>query len=592
MRHHKFIFKCLIIVILSLTGCASSHSPATKCTLIFEDNASLYFPNQIYELNPLEDLTISIGVPHGYRISSVNYADYSLSSKTGETLSYDYYTLVLNHIRYSSVIRIEVAPSYTTTYYSSIGTELNTVQEASPHLRFNTLAYHSQYDTEGYLPIGWNTAANGDGIQIGFGSRVDHSNTQNLYLYLEQLADSPAEHFSYRITEREEAAITGYHGTGNIIIPASIEGYPVTTISEHAFSNISVDIMAFPASIHTIESHAFGNTVVEDFYFFDNIVSFPENAFESYQITTLHVNAYLDPVYSGSYFDTLSDKIDYLYTLQHQQKLILFCGSSARFGYDSSQLEAAFPDYKVVNMGVYAYSNMLPQAKILLEYLTEGDIILSSPELDAIDTQFCGTNDFDKETFCMAESNYDMLTLLNSREFTNIFASFTEYNNSRSQMSARSYLESPSYYDEDGNPVSSPSYNSFGDYIVFRENNETGKNFGIKRAYYNSSYFRQQDIDGINSVYSSFQEKGATVFFAYSPRSSHSISDDSTVEEVIALDTFLQENLNVPIISSIQDSLMDPFYFCGTDNHLSTEGVALHTKDIILVLRSALEAQP
>ena len=34
---------------------------------------------------------------------------------------------------------------------------------------------------------------------------------------------------------------------------------------------------------------------------------------------------------------------------------------------------------------------------------------------------------------------------------------------------------------------------------------------------------------------------------------------------------------------------MDPLYFYGTDNHLSTEGVQIHTRRVIGDLRAALE---
>lgn len=621
MNLAKYIRCGIVFLILPflLTGCASPRTPSPKCTVLFEDNPLLFFPEQIYEVKRLEDLSLTVGVPHGERISSVNYEDYTISAKTGESLSYDYYTLTLHQIRYPALIRLTTGAAYSTTYHigdgsgattydkgslgdsgyakgslgnsdyadGSLGDSI-TIQEESPHLRFNTLAYKEQFTREGYLPVGWNTKPDGSGTSTGFGSRIDHRDVRHLDLYVEWLPCTNQSAFSYLLSGGE-ATITDYHGTGDIVIPPVIDGCPVTAIAANAFGDVTANRLALPASLKTVEPHAFGRITVHDFYFYDNILSLPEEAFDHYQITRLHINAVLDPVYSGSYFDTLSDKVDYLYSLKDQNKIVLFCGSSARFGYDSPALEAAFSGYRVANMGVYAYSNMLPQAKILLSYMKEGDILLSSPELDAIDNQFCGETDLDKETFCMMESNYDMLTLLDCREYTGIFAAFEEYGLSRRDMSPRSYLDSPSYYDEEGTPQKDFTYNRWGDYILFRENNESHRLFGVKRAFYNAEHIREQDLDGMNAVYDAFTEQGVRVFFTYSPRSKASISSDSTPQTILALEEMLRERLHAPVISSIQDSLMEPYYFYGTDNHLSTEGVRLHTQQVIEDLRAALE---
>jgi hypothetical protein len=280
--------------------------------------------------------------------------------------------------------------------------------------------------------------------------------------------------------------------------------------------------------------------------------------------------------------------MDYLHSLKDHQKIVLFCGSSARFGYDSSMLESAFPDFRVVNMGVYAYTNMLPLANLILPLMREGDVLLSSPELDAIEFQFCGDTDLDKETFCMVESNYDLFARLDCRNYSHVFDAFQAFNESRSGMTEHSYLESASDYDEDGVPQLTSTYNQQGDYILYRPSNDSGQLFGIKRACYNRRYIRPQDLDGLNRVYDAFTEIGVQVLFAYSPRSRLSITDDSTEAAISELDLFLRERLHAQIISPIEDSLMDAYYFFGTDNHLSSEGVTVHTKRIITYLQDTL----
>lgn len=670
----------LLFLLLAGTGCGRQTSPDDKCTVLLEDNDRIFYSRQIFELDRYADLSFSVGVPAGERISSVNYDGYTLSARTGSSESYDYYTLTLHNIRYSTIIRLETDMAYTTIYTSrstaaasdsqsqegTIGYNLKEekttdgnalpgqhttadgtmqenitgddilIEENSPHLTFNTLPYEAQFARDGYVQTGWNTMLDGSGLSIGFGSRVDHRNTSTLTLYPEWLPATDASYFSYVLVPASDVefsvCITDFSGDYNadIVIPSYIEGFPVTSIASGAFNPFQdnaeqgnavqnendtqdaasqdaslqnrnfqnssssetvpeIKRLYLPPTLQSIEPGAFASLSVQELYLFDSLKEVSDLSFSEFTVKHLHLNAATAPVYSGSYFDTFPDKFDTLKDLADKRKLVLFCGSSARFGYDSALLAAAFPKFEVINMGVYAYSNMLPQADLVLSCMKEGDILLSSPELDAIDTQFCGETTLDRETFALMESNYDMLASLDCTTYTRVFDALGEYLLVRSTMSPRSYEESASSYDEDGLPVSSPSYNRYGDYTLYRENNFDRHTFGIKRAFYNASHIRKQDLEGLNAVYDRFAKKGVTVLFTYSPRSRISISEDSTEESIKELDQMLREKLHATVISDIQDSLMDPLYFYGTDNHLSTEGAALRTRQVISDLQPVLQ---
>ena len=576
-----------VFLSLSLAGCAPSGAAERTCNVIFEDNGELFFYRQVYPVSRGSDLTVSVGVPAGCRIISVNYDRWSVSGRTGRSASYDYYTLILHEIRYPAVIRLTAGPAYTTTYHTGAGDSF-TVREESPRLTPNTLPYEERFEREGYLPVGWNTAPDGGGTHVGFGSQASREGRSELELYAEYLPCAPAEYFTWEQADGE-ITITGWRGGGDLVIPARLDGLPVTAIAAGTFGDITAERAAFPPTLKTIEGGAFQALRVEDLYLFDNLETVSDASFGALSAAHLHINAARPPVYCGGYFDTLSEKVAWLRSLEGQKKLVLFCGSSARFGYDSPMLEAAFPDYRAANMGVYAYANMLPQAMLVLEALEPGDIVLSSPELDAIDTQFCGSAALDKETFAMMESNYDMLAGLDCRAFTGIFDAFAQYQEARDWLSPVSYNDVPSQYDEDGVRREETTYNRYGDYILYRENNTAGKTFGIKRAFYNADHITQQDWKGLNRVYDAFAAKGARVLFTWSPRMRISLSEDSTDQSIAELDALVRSTLHAEVISPIEDSLMDPLYFYGTDNHLSTEGVELHTRKIIEDLRRALE---
>lgn len=583
----------LAAVLLLLSGCGAAGAGTPACTVVFEDNPELFFYNQIYETERGGDVTATVGVPTGRRIDTVSFDRYTVSGKTGFSASYDYYTLILHDVRYPAVVRLTTAPALTTVYSAGAGRgETVTVREDSPRLSPNTLPWRDQFARPGFLAVGWNTAPDGGGVHIGFGSRAARGEGEtSLTLYPEWLPCTPEEAFTWRAQDGG-AVITGYDGrAGDLVIPQTLGGLPVTAIAAGAFGAVAAETAALPPTIRAVEPGAFSALTAEHLYLFDTLEQVDEASFGDYAVTRLHLNAVKDPAYSGAYFDTFPDKADYLRSVAEADKLVLFCGSSARFGYDSPMLAQAFPGYEVVNMGVYAYANMLPQARIVLHYMKEGDILLHSPELDAIAQQFCGSAALDKETFCMTESNYDLLSLLDCREFTNLFGAFGAFQAARADMEPRSYADSPALYDEDGNRQEQATYNRYGDYILYRENNLSGENFGVKRAFYNAGHITEADWQGINALYDSFASRGVSVYFTYSPRSRTSISEDSTEASITELDALLRQRLRAPVISDIRSSLMDPLYFYATDNHLSTEGAKIHTDQVIDDLRRALEGE-
>ena len=84
-------------------------------------------------------------------------------------------------------------------------------------------------------------------------------------------------------------------------------------------------------------------------------------------------------------------------------------------------------------------------------------------------------------------------------------------------------------------------------------------------------------------------EKGVKVFFTYSPRNILALSPESTEEARAKLHTYLCENLCVPVISDLEESLYAGTYLYGTDNHLSTEGVRIRTERVIRDLAEVLK---
>lgn len=576
----------LALLVLVLGGCARMADAAPRCTVVIEEHAQVRLRSQVWDVERGSDLVLTLSVPEDMRVSDVIYDRYELSPCLGVRNGYADYRLTLRCVRYPSLVRLTLAPLRQTVYHTQEGSV--TVTEESQRLRINTLPWSEGCKRPGFLAVGWNTEEDGSGEAIGFGSRYDPGGRSSTGLYVHWLPCTPESAFTVR-EEGGGAVIEGCDAQGDLVIPQTLAGLPVRAIAAGAFGDVRADTVAFPPTLERVEENAFASLEAERLYLFDTLEDVSDASFGALSVAHLHIAAARAPVYCGSYFDTLSEKIDYLYTLRDERKLLLLCGSSARFGYVSGMLEAAFPAYRVVNLGVYAYANMLPQARLALLYARRGDVLLSSPELDAIPEQFCGLDSLGADTFKMMESNYDMLSLLDLRAFTHVMDDFAAYQRARRGMSARSYLDVPARYTEEGEASPEPAYNRSGDYILHRENNVERRLFGVKRASYAAAAISPGDWEGINRVYDAFAEKGVKVCFTFSPRSSRSVTPSSTPEAVAELDRQVRQRLHAAVISRAEDSLMDAYYFYGTDNHLSSEGAELFTRRVIEELRSVLE---
>ncbi len=455
----------------------------------------------------------------------------------------------------------------------------------SAHLRVNTAQGTRYFTREGHVLTGWNTTPDGSGISVSLGSRIGR--TEGLTLYAQWAECAPEKDFSFEIV-RNEAHITAYLGdSALVVIPRSLGGAKVTHIRTGAFANARIDSIILPDTLFSVERGAFTGSTLREITLFDNLYYIYDASFEDCEnLTMLRINAATHPVYSGTYFDTFSDKYDRLLSLRNARKIVLFSGSSGRYGYDSPAIHSAFPAYEVVNMGVYAYTNAMPQYDLIAELMQEGDILLSAPEFDTTDDQFCETNRLDPHFFAMMESNYDALALLDLRRYSAVFDSLGKYLTTRSVMGSRSYAVSANGFDDDGNHYPFDTYNAEGDLILPRDGSVEDVLLQSYRADYTVEAFPAALIDRLNSAYQPFLAKGVQVCFSYTPRNWSSLTAESTPEARAALHAHLQTHLCVPVISSIEDYLYPATEFYLIDSHLSTHGVQLRTEQIIRDLQA------
>lgn len=573
-----------------LAGCAArtDNSPdVPACRLVIEQSAAFTAESLTAEVPAGQNAVFTLHPAEGFTLLGADYEGAQLERKADGSV-----TLTLPNVRYSVSVRVEAEQTGAALYYHANGgqrldggdagewLEQPAAQELSG--RSNTSQGTELFAREGFTLIGWNTAPDGSGTAIGLGSRAEAG--AHLYAQWAQWID--AEEFAYTVSAHA-VTITGWSGTEKkLVVPAEIDGLPVTVIAAGAFADAPCERVILPDTLRRVEPDAFAGSAVEEVTLFDSLSDITDYAFRGCgALRTLHINAASAPVYDANYFASFADKFDRLQSLSGK-KLVLFSGSSARFGYDSAALSAAFPDYGVVNMGVFAYTNAVPQLLLILRHMDAGDLLLLSPEFDAAKRQFCTTDVMDAEFFCMMEANYDMAAQLDLRQVSGTFSALGEYLKLRAQLTPGSYSLSPADFDEDGAPVETPSYNEYGDYILYRPNADTDEPiYGLEVEYTVRALPKDYYLVPFNAMCARFSQKGVRVLVTYSPRNSLAVSQDSTPQAIEELDAYLRANLDVPVITKLSDSLLPGRYFYGTDNHLSTEGVALRTQQVIEALK-------
>ena len=579
-------FIAYLILALGLTGCGLIESEYETDTpedhiarIVLEEDNSFYAGEYVRDVNKGEDVSFTVHEVCGRHIVGTDYRGSTRIEEAGENTK----ILTLENVRYSTVVSVRTEQEMCDITYHANGGQFIaggngdgadisvTVTVPHTHLRVNTKRADELFVRPGYTLLGWSSSPSGESCTLP-GSRTDYAEKMELYAVWTRW--TPGEMFTYT-DSGDGVVLTGLADTSRedaagpaeaLVIPGEINGKPVYGIAKDAFANLSCQSVILPMGLHNVENGAFRDSDITDVYLFDDLRTISGHAFDGCgSFKTLHIGAATAPVYSGNYFDTFADKYDRLLMMRDEPKLVIFSGSSARFGYDSAKIEEAV-GMRVVNMGVFAYSNALPELMLIRECMNEDDILLVSPEFDAAQSQFCVGTQMEYQMFAMCEADYEILAAIDLAEVTGTVAALDTFLTTRRGMRVGSYDVNAADFDEDGHAVTTPSYNEFGDYILYRPNAESEEPvYGLGVSYTKEALPKSQFIDPFNKVMETFLNRNVKVYFTYSPRNYLALSEESTKEARAELHDYLCENLAVPVISDIEESLYTGTYLYGTD---------------------------
>ena len=602
-----------IFILLGLSSCKESFASSHHVKVMMEEGQSYFVSDPIQEIDKGEDVTFHVRINPDYIFDSCSYRNYQVKEEDHKLI------LTLLDIKYSLIVSLSLKEvkeeaSFSSTekiddsssspslpiikeymnYHAGLSSFLSTEEETLPiaienhHLRENAINGYQYYQNkDGYQFDCFNTKEDNSGENVYFGSRIPYG-VKDLYPVF--LKETDVNDFSF------EEGTNGYMITSyladeeEVIIPSYYQGKKVVGISSGAFINKKVKSLHLSHHIKMIEPDSFKHTGLEEITFCDNLSNIFDSSFSLTPLKKVHINAIRKPVASGSYYDTFSDKVDYLDLVKDEKKIVLFSGSSTRYGYDSTLIEDAFPDYKVINMGVFAYVNVKPQLEVIKHYLHEGDILIHSPEFDSwcLDQQFAFDESFQSNLFYFFEGDYHNLEYVDISKYGDFFTQFRSYQGQRNLMPNKDYSIQAKHYDDDGNYYEEETYNIQGDFILYRENNPTDERLMQPLTPYTVSTFRDELFTSINQIYDELSNIGVDCYFTYAPKNIRALSMDSTLSEINQVDSLFKEKISVPILGNIHDSLYPGTCFYLIDNHLSTEYAIVRTNKVIENLQTFL----
>ncbi len=293
---------------------------------------------------------------------------------------------------------------------------------------------------------------------------------------------------------------------------------------------------------------------------------------------TLAAVGFLTPSqYGQTFLGELSDKYERLYSIE-EPKIILIGGSSVAFGYNTELLEKHL-GMPVVNFGLYATLGTKIMLDLAADSFKEGDIVVLAPEMDAqtLSLYFNG-----EAMWQAADSDFSMLSHVKYDNYGSMLGTFWGYTKNKLRFAMTEAPDPDGVYNE-------ASFNQFGDIVYERPYNimtldyDPGQIISLDPSILDGEF-----VDYVNDYIGKAKDKGASVYFTYSPINRLALDPNTTDDSLWEFYDHLSRTLDCEVITNIHDCIMDAGYFYDTNFHLNDSGVIVRTASLIKDLRRAL----
>ena len=579
----KMILYILVFSLL-LAGCGAAAAVDTRIqvSLMVQDGCTVE-ENGLW-IEPGMDAVFRLRMDEGCSLADTDYhGGYSTELKDG------YLELTLKEVRRPVRVNLRLTKDYSTITYDPNGGDGHTIvktYDRTGHLRPNTENGQEMFRRDGYSLVSWNTEPDGSGIRVGLGSRITAEDT--LTLYAQWMPWTEASAFVYQKTQYQTITITDYTGDHEIlVIPESIEGYPVTAINMGAFEGCRAKQLVLPHTMDRIAPTAFQNAALESVVLYDNIQMISDDVFVGCDgLKTLYINAVEAPWgYDFRKESIYADKVDLLILAQGQQKMVFYGGCSVWYNLDGEMADKVFgEEYTILNLGLNGTVNSEVQMQILSPYLEDGDVLIHTLELSSKPQLLIEgiMDERDDKLWCGLEYNYDLFSLVDLRTVKGEFDSFLRYLEKKKPGTGYNDVftdsEGRTYLDEYG-------------CIPFRRTDS--REPLTDYVYLDLSYVNQEAMDLLDRHYSAWQSRGITVYATYACVNMDAVPEEQrqNVRQMDALvrDAFARMESAV-MISTLPDFLFENEDFYDTNYHLLTVQAQENTSVWIRDLKTQMTA--
>ncbi len=260
------------------------------------------------------------------------------------------------------------------------------------------------------------------------------------------------------------------------------------------------------------------------------------------------------------------------------KRIILVGGSSVAFGVDSALLEEQFPEYRVVNFGMYAALGTTVMLDLSEPYLREGDIVVLLPEQQ----EQTLSDYFDPEILWQGlDGAWDLLGRLDQKKLGQLLGAWPEFAGEKLAYWLRG--ESP----QPQGVYARASFNAYGDLDsdLCARNTMAGGYDANTPVRFDAGVLDQAFLDRVNAYGQAAEAVGATVWYGLCPVNALAVTGDATAEDFYDL---LRQELTLPLLGDPRESVLDAGWFYDTNFHLNNSGKRLYTRLLARNLKAML----
>ncbi len=429
---------------------------------------------------------------------------------------------------------------------------------------------------DGYILTGYNTKADGTGTHYGLGWNVIMPESGIVDLYCQWAKTADASEFEYESSDKA-VTLTGYKGEADyLVIPETIDGKPVTTLSSKAFHNESFSEVYIPRTVKEVDHKAFSECAsLQKVYFSDSVkVCYDDSFYKCDSFKTLVPQATEYPHSDSDINFTYQVNYERLITRTNDIMLIV-SGSCNVYGLNAKDVEDALQnEWDIITYATIASTPATMYAEIGLHYMDEDDVLIFTPEASPYGHQW-GTNYWEYYVWQIFEGAYDAIPLVDISNYTKVFSSFASYNQTRGKTREKTYEHR------------SEHINEYGEYATFRP----AINPGSPWVKWNMDvFFTEENVKNYNRMLAAAKEKGLVPMIGWLA----SVSDKALVPDARNRDnqiTYMNraaELYDAYFFGDIKDYIYQREHVHDQAMHLNTAGAAVRTEQVIKDVKAAL----